>query len=91
MRVFCMRYKKGSTEQMEFPELRNFYVATQNLREAMERDVPLDDFDLISLENYIALLQITSSEWKRRNFTERTFREDNLHQTPNSFRNSSSS
>jgi hypothetical protein len=74
---------------MEPPELRNFYLATQNLREAMQRDIPLTDFDLISLENYIALLQITSTEWKRRNFTKPTFNERTLHQTPNSFRNSS--
>jgi hypothetical protein len=52
---------------METPELRNFYVATQNLREAMTRDLHLDVFDRICLENYIALLQLTYVEWKRRN------------------------
>ncbi len=52
---------------MEPPELRNFYVATQNLREAMSHDLPLNDFDPISFENYIALLQITYMEWKQRN------------------------
>lgn len=54
-------------DEMEPSELKNFYVATHNLREAMERDLPLNDFDLISLDNYIALLQITSAQWKRRN------------------------
>lgn len=53
--------------EMEPPELRHFYVATQNLREAMCHDLPLNDFDRISLENYIALLQITYMEWKQRN------------------------
>ena len=52
---------------MEAPELRRFYVAMQNLREAMEGNMPLSDFDRICLENYIALLQITYIEWKRRN------------------------
>ena len=52
---------------MEPPELKKFYLATQNLREAMEHDLPLTDFDIISLDNYIALLQITSAQWKRRN------------------------
>ena len=52
---------------MEAPELRCFYVAIQNFREAMEGDLPLNDFDRICLENYIALLQITYIEWKRRN------------------------
>ena len=52
---------------METPELRGFYVAIQNLREAMEGDLPLNDFDRVCLENYIALLQITYLEWKRRN------------------------
>lgn len=52
---------------MEAPELRRFYVAIQNLREAMEGDLPLNDFDRMCLENYIALLQITYLEWKRRN------------------------
>jgi hypothetical protein len=52
---------------MEDPVLINFYVATQNLREAMEGDLPLHDFDRICLENYIALLQMTYIEWKRRN------------------------
>lgn len=52
---------------MEPPELRNFFVATQNLREAMTHDLPLDIFQQVCLENYIALLQITYVEWKRRN------------------------
>ena len=52
---------------MEPPELKHFYLATQSLREAMSHDLPLNDFDRISLENYIALLQITYMEWKQRN------------------------
>ena len=52
---------------MESPELRKFYIAIQTLREAMTHDLPLDEFDQICLENYIALLQITYMEWKRRN------------------------
>jgi len=52
---------------MEALELRRFYVAIQNLRETMESDLPLNDFDRVCLENYIALLQITYHEWKRRN------------------------
>lgn len=52
---------------MEPTVLRNFYKATQSLREAMESDLPLNDLERISLENYIALLQMTYIEWKRRN------------------------
>ena len=52
---------------MESPELRKFYLAIQNLREAMTHDLSLYEFDQICLENYIALLQITYMEWKRRN------------------------
>jgi hypothetical protein len=52
---------------MDIPELQNFYQATKNLREAMERDVPLHEFDRLCLENYIALVQLTYIEWKRRN------------------------
>lgn len=52
---------------MQAPVLTNFYTATQNLREAMECDLPLNDLDRICLENYIALLQMTYIEWKRRN------------------------
>ncbi len=61
-------------QQMEPPELRNFYVATQNLREAMTRDLPLDLFERVCLENYISLLQITYVEWKRRNVEHPTYR-----------------
>jgi hypothetical protein len=59
---------------MDTPELRNFYVAAQNLREAMTRDLHLDVFDRICLENYIALLQITYVEWKRRNVEQSGYR-----------------
>ena len=71
---------------MDAPELRNFYVATQNLREAMESDFPLDDLDLLSLENYIALMQITCTEWKRRNLVQPTYAARTLHQSPDSTR-----
>jgi hypothetical protein len=57
----------GENHFMDDPVLTNFYKATQNLREAMEDDLPLNDFERISLENYIALLQITYIGWKRRN------------------------
>jgi hypothetical protein len=52
---------------MEPTVIHNFYKATQSLREAMESDLPLNDLERISLENYIALLQMTYIEWKRRN------------------------
>jgi hypothetical protein len=51
----------------EAPILRTLYVAIQQLREAMEGNLQLNEFDRICLENYIALLQITYMEWKRRN------------------------
>ena len=44
----------------------NFFTATQNFREAMESDLPLNDLDRICVENYIFLIQITYLEWKRR-------------------------
>ena len=56
-----------SPETMEAAELKNLYQAIQAFREAMEEDLPLNDFDRVCLENYIALLQITYMEWKRRN------------------------
>ena len=66
-----MRGESGKIEIIEVamnaPVLKDFYIATQNLREAMESNLPLNDFDRVSLENYIALLQITYIEWKRRN------------------------
>jgi len=49
---------------MEAPELKRFYAAIQNLREVMEGDLPLNDFDRVCLENYIALLQIISEQLK---------------------------
>ncbi len=48
--------------------LRNFYVAILNLREAMECDLPLDELERVSLENYIALIQMTYIEWRGRNY-----------------------
>ena len=56
----------NASGEMEPTVLRNFYKATQSLREAMESDLPLNDLERISLENYIALLQMTYIEWKRR-------------------------
>ena len=52
---------------MEPTVINNFYKATQNLREAMECDLPLTDLDRICLENYLFLIQMTYAEWKRRN------------------------
>ena len=52
---------------MEPSVINNFYKATQNLREAMECDLPLNDLERISLENYTALLQMTYIECKERN------------------------
>jgi hypothetical protein len=52
---------------MQAPELNQLYLAIQNFREAMEGDLDLTEFDRIALENYIALLEITYIEWKRRN------------------------
>ena len=48
-------------------ELKELYLAIQKFREAMERDLRLNESERLSLENYIALLQITYMEWKRRN------------------------
>jgi hypothetical protein len=48
-------------------ELKELYLAIQKFREAMERDLLLNDSERLSLENHIALLQITYMEWKRRN------------------------
>jgi hypothetical protein len=62
-----VRHTIAYWRKMEPPELKQFYLATQSLREAMSHDLPLNDFDRISLENYIALLQITYMEWKQRN------------------------
>ena len=54
------------------PELDQLYVAIQNFRHAMECDLPLNDFDRLSLENYLALLQMTYIEWKRRDISMRS-------------------
>jgi hypothetical protein len=58
----------SSRVEEEVPELRRLYQAIQDFRESMEGDLPLSDFDRVCLENYIALLQITYMEWKRRNY-----------------------
>ena len=47
--------------------ITNFFTAAQNLREAMELDLPLNDVDRICVENYIFLIQVTYFDWKRRN------------------------
>jgi hypothetical protein len=60
---------------MEPPELTKLYLAIQNFREVMEADLSLTDFERISLENYIALLQITYIEWKRRNRSKPYYRQ----------------
>jgi hypothetical protein len=53
---------------MEPSALKQFYRATRKLREIMnEDDLYLDDFDRLSLENYISLLHMTYIDWKRRN------------------------
>ena len=52
----------------EVSELRKLYEAIQEFRESMEGDLPLNDFDRVCLENYMALLHITYIEWKRRNY-----------------------
>ena len=59
---------------METPELHQLYLAIQNFREAMERDLKLNEFERLSLENYIAFLQLTYMEWKRRNPNQMTLR-----------------
>ena len=47
--------------------LKQFYRATRKLREVMtDEDLYLDEFDRLSLENYIALLEMTYIDWKRR-------------------------
>ena len=58
----------SSNVEQEVPELRRLYQAIQDFRESMEGDLPLTDFDRVCLENYIALLEITYMEWKRRNY-----------------------
>ena len=59
---------------METPTVKAFYLVVQNLREEMESDLPLNDFERVALENYIALLQMTYIEWKRRNLKSRPFK-----------------
>jgi len=59
---------------METPTVKAFYLVVQNLREEMESDLPLNDFERVALENYIALLQITYIEWKRRNLKSPAFK-----------------
>ena len=54
--------------------MSNLFLAIQKFREAMEADLPLNDFERISLENYLALLQITYIEWKQRNCRPATYK-----------------
>jgi len=66
------KYYRASHELGE--ALKAFYLVVQNLREEMESDLPLNDFERVALENYIALLQITYIEWKRRNLKSPAFK-----------------
>jgi hypothetical protein len=50
---------------MEDAVLRNFFLATHNLREAAELGMSLTDIDLMCLENHVALLHITLSKLRR--------------------------
>ena len=59
----------------EVSELRKLYEAIQEFRESMEGDLPLNDFDRVCLENYMALLHITYVEWKRRNYPSPTYKQ----------------
>jgi len=59
---------------METPTVKAFYLVVQNLREEMESDLPLNDFERVALENYIALLQMTYIEWKRKNLKSPPFK-----------------
>lgn len=52
---------------METPTLTRLCVAIQNFREALESNPALNDSERLSLENHLALLEITYIEWKRRN------------------------
>jgi hypothetical protein len=52
---------------MQTPALDQLCLAIHNFREAMERDVPLNYFERLSVENYMALLQMSYIEWKQRN------------------------
>jgi hypothetical protein len=54
-------------------ELKELYLAIPKFREAMERDLRLNDSERLSLENHIALLQITYMEWKRRNVEQHAY------------------
>jgi len=65
----------SSSVGTEVSELRKLYEAIQEFRESMERDLPLNDFDRVSLENYMALLHMTYMEWKRRNYPPSAYRQ----------------
>jgi hypothetical protein len=54
-----------TTDIMDNDVLRRFFMAAQDLREAMESGMSLDDIDRLCLENYISLLHISYSEWRR--------------------------
>lgn len=59
---------------MKASEFVQFCVAVKNLREAMENDLSLNDFERISLENHLALLHMTYVEWKQRNVQSAAFK-----------------
>jgi hypothetical protein len=50
---------------MDEPAVKKFFTSVRELREAMASGMHLDDFDRLCLENYIALLQLSYSDWKR--------------------------
>jgi hypothetical protein len=59
---------------MKPSEFVQFCVAVKNLREAMENDLSLNDFERISLDNHLALLHMTYVEWKQRNVPSAAFK-----------------
>ena len=52
---------------MEPDELKQYFESTKTLRDALQDDLPLNEFDRMSLENYMSLIQLTYIDWKRRN------------------------
>ena len=47
--------------------LKDYYRASHRLREALENDLYMDAVDRMTLENFIALMQMTYKNYKRRN------------------------
>jgi hypothetical protein len=46
--------------------LREFGKGTLALCEVLHRDTPLDDRELLSIDNHIQVLQIAYFQWKKR-------------------------